>query len=154
MKLFIYAVIGFVAIAVIAGFFVVGSPNEERLRRFDERRLGDLQSLQWEVINYWQKKDALPAALADLNDNVRGYVIPQDPQDGSAYGYRATGDLSFSLCATFDREATSDVAPYGIDGPMPIPQYKAGYTSAYWSHAAGYACFDRTIDPELYRKNP
>ncbi|MDX1608392.1 MAG: DUF5671 domain-containing protein [Candidatus Spechtbacterales bacterium] len=60
MKLMEQIIIGLVGIILVAGFVVAGSPQEERLRRFDERRINDLNSIQWQVVNFWQQKDRLP----------------------------------------------------------------------------------------------
>src|SRR3989344_1321840 len=42
--------------AVITGFAVMGSPSAIRALRFDERRVQDLGSIQWEIVNYWEQK--------------------------------------------------------------------------------------------------
>ncbi len=42
--------------AIVAGFFIVGTPGEQRNARFDERRVRDLQSIQGEVINFYSSK--------------------------------------------------------------------------------------------------
>jgi uncharacterized membrane protein len=45
------------SIAVIGmlvwGFFIAGSPMEQRSIRMDEQRISDLQNLQYEITNYW-----------------------------------------------------------------------------------------------------
>lgn len=134
---------------VIAGFVLVGSPKEERLRQFDLRRVGDLQSIQWEIVNYRSAKGALPASLADLKDDIRGFVPPQDPATGEAYGYEAKGELSFELCATFDRAREE-----AVTAPKPVMPVGAGVEGDSWSHAAGTQCFERTIDDERYPVRP
>lgn len=137
-----------VAVSVIFGFFVVGSPQAERVRRFDERRANDLQSIQWEVINYWQKKNRLPVALADLRDDIRGFVPPQDPETAMDYEYAASGEQSFSLCAVFS------MANDSVQGSTkPVPAVR-GIEGDLWMHGAGRTCFERTIDPDLYPPVP
>lgn len=147
MKYFVYTVIGIVVAAIIAGFFIVGSPKEERLRRFDERRVQDLQFLQSEIINYWLTKSRLPENVFALRDDIRGVAIPRDPQTGDEYRYEVKGSLTFSLCASFARPS---VAPPGVPKPVrPIePSY---FGEENWQHGAGFICFERTIDPERYR---
>lgn len=138
MKYFVYITIAVVLVAVVAGFFVVGSPREGRLQRFDERRVSDLQQLQAEILQYWQSKNRLPANLADLKDDIAGFAPPVDPQTGASYVYTIKGETSFSLCATFAKPSINAIqVGYG----------EAGQT---FEHGAGYTCFDRTIDKDLY----
>lgn len=139
MKYFVYAVIIIVAAAVIAGFFIVGSPRQERLRHFDERRVSDLQFIQSEIVNYWQNKGKMPENLSNLKDNIRGIIDPKDPETGAGYVYEIKNavNLNFVLCATFSKAATPMlVVPYGAEN---------------WQHSAGKVCFDRTIDKEIYK---
>lgn len=134
---------------VVTGFMVVGSPKEERLRQFDLRRVGDLQSIQWEIVNYRSAKGMLPATLADLKDDIRGFVPPQDPATGESYGYEAAGELSFKLCATFDRARDE-----AVSAPRPVMPVGTSVEGDSWSHAAGEQCFERTIDEERYPVRP
>lgn len=153
MKIFIYTVISVVAVSVIAGFFIVGSPKEERLRRFDERRVNDLQFLQGEIINYWINKEKLPENLTLIKDDVRGVAAPKDPETGADYQYTVKGKLIFSLCADFASPSLS------VSENVPKPAYPDGryygenpaYGGANWQHGAGLVCFERTIDEDIYR---
>ena len=87
--------------SIIAGFFIVGTPAEQRNIRFDEQRVYDLQSIQSEVITYWVQKDVLPPTLGDLTTNINGYVAPVDPLTQAPYTYTVKGALDFEICATF-----------------------------------------------------
>lgn len=153
MKYFTYLIILVVAVAVFAGFFIVGSPSEERLRRFDEKKLGDLQLIQGEVIYYWQSKQKLPGSLEELNDSIRGFIAPFDPQSGEAYEYNILGDLNFTLCASFNREYRGAAynSPRVMPAKPPYPASEALGNISNWDHAAGRTCFERTIDPDLYK---
>lgn len=142
-------VIGAVAVAVVASFFVIGSPLTERTRRFDERRVSDLQSIQWEVVNYWQKKSRLPATLAELNDDIRGFGVPQDPETGGAYEYAEESAASFSLCATFSLASDASANMRRITKSVPV----IGVNQS-WTHGSGRTCFTRTIDKDLYPPVP
>ena len=48
-----------VCVSVIGGFFIIGSPQTQRLYRFDEQRVSDLTNIQWQVVNFWQQKERL-----------------------------------------------------------------------------------------------
>ncbi len=144
VKYFVLEVSAMVLLMVVSGFFIVGSPQKERMRRFDDQRISSLQNIQWEIINYWQRKQALPTKLADLNNDISGFMVSQDPQTGEPYEYNVLKKDSFQLCATFDLSSAGQ-AGAGRE-PVSVP---VGY-SQNWDHAAGRVCFDRTVDAQLY----
>lgn len=148
-KIFIYAIIAIVAISVAAGFFIVGSPQKERLRRFDDQRVSDLQIIQGQIIYYWQNKGKIPAKLDDLKDPISGFNPGKDPQTGADYGYEVKGKLEFAFCANFNLPSLESGKPT-IELPTYPPQYIPSGDSN-WNHGAGYVCFERKIDPELYK---
>jgi hypothetical protein len=153
-KGFAWGTAAVVLISIVSGFFIVGSPAKQRQIRFDERRVGDLQNIQGSVINYWTQKNTLPVKLEDLNDSISGFMPPLDPESSLAYSYEILTPLSFKLCAEF-RLASLD-KKYGVKNGMSSPavDYYKGYyggPSENWSHEAGRQCFDRTIDPQLYK---
>lgn len=145
MRALVYT-ISVIGLAVaVAGFFVAGSPYEERARRFDEQRVSDLSMIQSDVVNYWTRTGTIPDSLDMLRDDLRGVLLPTDPETGSVYAYRKTGDHSFSICAVFTTEYLSSVAR----GKTPARVvYSPSFSS--WQHGKGEVCFDRTIDPKLY----
>ncbi|MSU73735.1 hypothetical protein EXS56_01190 [Candidatus Kaiserbacteria bacterium] len=135
---------------IIAGFFIIGTPQQIRMQKQDAIRLQDLQSIQWQVVNYWQQKQQLPVTLSDLADPISGAIVPVDPQTKELYEYSSTGKLSFKLCATFAAEGGQN----GMQGrSYPVPAEPKGVGTDIqdnWQHSAGRVCFDRTIDPERY----
>lgn len=152
MKYFIYAVILIVAASVVAGFFIVGSPQEERLRRFDEQRVQDLQFLQAEILNFWQAKGKLPERLSDIKDDLRGIFVSRDPQTGDEYGYAIRGTESFELCAIFVRPSIGSSEAH-MSKPA-LPRGEPFVSGQNWEHGAGEACFKRTIDKDFYKIKP
>jgi hypothetical protein len=71
-----------------------------------------------------------------------------DTQTGQSYEYKKTGNMTFQLCAQFNRESvmrqgqsveTLVYPPTGIKG-----------TNNDWSHGVGIHCFDREVDPVAY----
>lgn len=135
-------------VAVVAGFFVIGTPTDIRMLRYDEQKVSDLQGMQYQIVNYYQQKGALPEDLAALNDPLSGYQLPQDPQSGEGYRYAVTDTLSFELCATFNRK-TPDTRGQG-SYPSRDVAYPSQMMDENWEHGAGETCFSRTIDPERY----
>ncbi len=142
-----------VLLTIVAGFFIMGSPNQVRLYRFDDTKVSDLTNIQWQVVNYYQQKGTLPTNLAMLEDPISGFKVPSDPQSGTAYGYRiSTPPYSFELCADFnaasDRTSTTAV---GATPTSPVQTHVGGtIENSNWTHTAGSTCFERTIDPQLY----
>lgn len=143
MRILVFGVIAVVVAVSIYGLVMAGSPFRERERRFDDRRTGDLQNIQWQIVNFWQRKDRLPASLDELRDDISGFISPQDPETGEAYDYRVTGPLAFELCAVF--RAEDRVGP--AIGPRPLGPEPG---TQNWTHGVGRVCFARAIDPDLY----
>lgn len=139
-----------VGTCIIAGFFIAGSPWHQRSVRFDERRVNDLQMIQGEVLRHWQMKGALPKDLDALRDTISGFMAPSDPESGALYEYHVAGKLTFELCAEF--AIASGVR--GVAKNRPIAPYPNDPYSQNWEHGMGRTCFTRTIDPELYPKEP
>ncbi len=149
---------------VVWSFCVIGSPKEQRMWRFDDRRVQDLQSIQWQVINFWQQKEALPETLAELSNPISSFMIPVEPEfaEGKIYEYKKTGEMSFELCADFSLPMPEGWREYSNGGgvrPMmggamedsvsSMP-YPGGGMNESWDHEAGRTCFSRTIDPDIY----
>lgn len=138
-----------IAVAVLAvvtigsGFFIVGTPGQARLQRFDAQKVSDLQNIQSQVLTYWQAKQSLPTTITDLNSSLSYGPLPIDPETGTAYGYQSTGALTFKLCATFNMQGRSNQYSYaqvaGVKGQQDN-----------WEHGVGQVCFDRSIDPAFY----
>jgi len=133
-----------VIIAIISSFFVIGSPTTARLMQFDLQKANDLSQIQYQILNYWQSKEKLPEKLSDLTDSIKAYKVPQDPQTNKDYEYTIidANNLSFKLCAEFNKATnTKDSTNY--------PIYPEQYLEN-WDHPAGYYCFERIIDKQLY----
>lgn len=131
-----------VATPIILGFLVIGSPRTQRLTRIDEQKVRDLQSIQSEVVSYFQTKGLVPESLADLQKSSLYFVPPTDIDTGTPYEYKMIAKNSFELCAKFNVESNkantnSYPAMYGM-------------VDENWTHGTGQVCFTRTIDPERY----
>ena len=149
MKYFAYIVIAIVAAAIIGAFFVVGSPMEARLKKFDEQKISNLQTIQSEITNYWQSKRKLPNMLSELNDSLRGFSTPKDPQTGQEYEYSVNGPESFALCSVFNRSAMQGKGSALVER-IPVPVGGGYYGDEYWTHGEGRTCFERTIDKDYF----
>jgi len=144
---FAYGAGVFVLLSVILGFWVMGSPYTQKEKRFDAERVSNLQTIQYQIVSYWQAKQKLPAVLGDVEDPISGFVLPVDPANKMPYEYAVKGKTSFQLCATFTRDTLKGT---GItEFTTPAYPYKNG-VNENWQHGVGKVCFDRTIDPDRY----
>ncbi len=156
-----------VIFAVVYGFMVMGGPGSQRNLRLDQRRIEDLQSIQYQVINFWQQKEKLPTSLNEFKNPISGYVVPQDPEfeKGMVYEYNKISDKKFELCATFTLPIPKgyvENSTGGYGGVMPardiavssMPYPGPGGVNDSWDHQEGRTCFEREIDPQIYPPYP
>ncbi len=137
-----------VAIIVVGAFFLIGSPKTNRLINLDQKRVDDLQSIQWQIVNYWQQKGILPEELDKLNDAISGFSTPTDPETKEKYEYIINANGSFLLCANFSIENEN---PSYLSQKHAVPINSRSFDEMNnWRHKKGRECFLRSIDPELY----
>jgi hypothetical protein len=144
-----YSVGVLILITIAAGFFIIGTPWQARQMRLDDRRVSDLASLQSQILSFYQQKQALPASLTQLEDPTLYYNVPADPETGMQYEYTKTASLGFELCATFTAPSRANTA-----GRPNMPEGYGVKGDTDWSHAAGHACFVRSIDPDFFPPAP
>jgi len=125
--------------SIVLGFSVLGSPRTQRLYKYDDQKVNDLMNVNNEVMNYYSINGKLPKSLTELSLN---YFIPlNDSQTQKPYEYEKTSELTFKLCAEFNKDSL------GLKDSNTRPM---GYQS--WIHTAGRHCFDQTINPNMYSK--
>ncbi len=149
IRYFITVIVVAVLANAVIGFFMVGSPQKERMARFDSQRVNDLQMIQNEVLNFWQQKARLPATTDELKNDITGFVAPHDPQTGVVYEYHTVEALKFELCSTFVTASGDNAKSMTRAVPYPVAYNYEGLGN--WEHAIGRVCFTRTIDPERFR---
>lgn len=147
-------------VTIVAGFFIVGTPAEARLARFDAQKVNDLQNIQSQIVGFYQAKQKLPGVITDLNNSLSYGPMPVDPQSGEPYVYQPGEGLSFKLCAVFNAKSRGNQNTYSETravmppSPMPVQEKAAfgakGMLQDNWQHESGEVCFDRTIDPSFY----
>lgn len=161
-------VIGIISIIIFFGlitwsFAIMGSPKAQRAWRLDNKRITDLQNIQYQVINYWQQKEKLPTVLTELSNPLTMYSLPIDPEfeKGLSYEYNIKDKLTFELCATFTSESPKgwQEGSYGgissvykersSDIAISSGPYPSGLNDS-WDHKIGRTCFSRTIDKDIY----
>lgn len=158
-----------VVLLIVFSFMVIGSPKSQRALRLDDKRVQDLQTIQWSVINYWQQKEKLPETLKELSNPLSGSTVPVEPEfeKGLAYEYTKKGDMTFELCATFSADMPKGWQEYSNGGGISYPMmaerdvatssmypYPGVATNESWDHKIGRTCFERTIDKDMYPPYP
>ena len=118
-----------VAIVVVRGIMIIGSPSEERTRRIDSRRVNDLQRISRSIGVYHTRHREVPASLEELAREPGLANVARDPVTDRPYGYRRFNANSYQLCGTFDRETADNLA------------------QDFWAHGAGEQCFTLNIKP-------
>lgn len=141
--------------SIIWGFAVLGSPWSQQLLKYDQQKVSDLQTMNYEVQNYYNLYASLPSAINDIPycDTLSQMVglknLPcYDPQTRQPYEYVLVGQSAkaYQLCATFNKSST--------DNGQTSPNYYYDPTNSNWSHPAGHYCFSQAIPASQYKTAP
>jgi len=146
---------------VVAAVVVMESPQTQRERRIDARRVADLTQIEDAIDRYYQEHGALPRDLATLAAKPGQRLSVVDPETGRGYRYEIDGARidgasisgagingagingaginktrmdearAYRLCAEF----TTDTATQRVDWDDP-----------QWAHGAGMTCFRRSAE--------
>ena len=121
-----------VVLAVGYGIYMVGSPEGQRLLKFDARRVSDLQNISQTIDAYWELNEELPGTLDDLQGSRLYFVRSiQDPATQQPYEYRVVDGNQYQLCAVFTTDSSQ--------GEQRVPR---PYSAKVWDHGTGRTCFD------------
>lgn len=121
-----------VAAGTAAGFWVLGTPGQQRLIMGDQQRLEDLSAIANNL--YWQNQDQTDYVLPDIlaPDDRR-----EDPITQELYRYNKIDDTSYQLCADFATDSSTHKLT----------------NQRNWQHPEGPYCFELDISqqpPSLY----
>jgi len=128
--------------SIIWGFAVLGSPRTQRLIKYDEQKVSDLQGINNQVRSYYSDKRTLPKTIEAMS-NGNYYVAKVDSQNQKQYEYVKTAETTYNLCAEFNKAI----------GDKNTPNYYP-YGDSFWIHPAGHYCFMETINPNDYPPYP
>lgn len=123
---------------IIAGFFIIGTPAEQRDIRMDEERISDLQEISYAIDLHYSDEESLPEDLSSIKDR---YFSINDPETNAPYEYRVIDENSYELCATFERGR--------INNEM-RQRWEAG---SEWDYTEGRNCFERDAE-DIYKPLP
>ncbi len=120
---------------VIGSFFITGSPTTERIRRLDQQRVNDLQSLNNAINSFTeQNQKTLPSSLEELSKQPNFYVSSiVDPMTRFPYVYRILTPESYELCAKFESDTSQRSSSQAK--VLSLPENR------FWQHAIGETCF-------------
>jgi len=143
-----YGIVSLIILSgIIYGVIQNGSPFMLRAQQMDAQRINDLTNIQSQIVySEWQNKGIVPTSLDSLNDPISGFTVPKDPENSQNYEYKMISTNSFELCATFKTD-NNKTKQTNI-----IPTYSDSIKEN-WQHTVGRVCFERTIDPKLYKVN-
>ncbi len=122
--------------SIVWGFSVLGSPATQRLVKYDEQKINDLQNIGMEISSYVNAKGVLPNSLSDIATWSHADMLA-DQQTGKQYEYQRTGGTSYKLCAEFN----TDTSKYMNSEAL---RAYAGNLGNQWNHTAGRFCFETT----------
>ncbi len=135
-----YFAIALVIGSIVLGFSVLGSPRTQRLYKYDEAKVTDLQNINSQIQYYFQTKNSLPNTLTEVSAFLN-YELPKDGETGNAYEYVLVGQSvkAYQLCAVFNKASAENLS---------TARYPYGETS--WQHEEGRDCFDLSIPLNMY----
>ncbi|HRH26940.1 MAG TPA: DUF5671 domain-containing protein [Parcubacteria group bacterium] len=128
--------------SIIWGFSVLGSPRTQRLYKYDAEKINGLQNMKGQIEAYYGTYSKLPLTTEDLK-SVNFYGSIMDTQTNTPFEYIKTGDITYKLCAVFNKESSKEDQNYG---------YTYYYGDTSWSHPSGKHCFDQKINTLMYPK--
>ncbi len=132
-----------VGIGLVWGAMLSGSPETQRDKKFDERRVENLRAIHQEVVNIVYNGEpylpdaspsqAVPSSLEEVQEKAV-YTRPEitDPETGLPYEYRTLSRTTYELCAEFSFERNE--------------QY-----DLLWNHPAGHHCYSLDVTDQKRR---
>ena len=141
LKIFLGVVILAVVAAVSYAIILVGSPAGQRLIKFDERRVSDLQNISFSLDRFWEGNEELPATLEELREPQYFVRSIKDPATEELYEYTVVGENRYELCAVF----ATDSSARHEEPPKP-------FSASTWEHGVGRVCFQLEAKPSGDRK--
>lgn len=131
--------------SIVWGFIVLGSPWTQRLIKYDEQKVNDLQGINGQIENFYSAKGVLPKNIEEISNGNYHNLPKVDSQTKKLYEYAKTSDTTYNLCAEFNK-ASDDK---NVTNPSESIRF---YDYPSWAHPAGQYCFKETINPNMYSK--
>lgn len=161
----VFSILGIVVSVgiLIFGFYLTGSPKTQRNIRMDQEKENTLQSINYSIIDYYQKFGSLPKNINDLNRLPYGiFTEKNNRQDLNSYDYKLIDSKKnkYELCTKFNL-STETIEKYmdPVNGgnsyiSRSVSSPEDGiYNETDWTHNSGLYCFTRQIDSKIYPVN-
>ncbi len=123
-----------VTAGAVAGFWILGTPGQQRLIMSDQQRLEDLNAIANTL--YWQNQDQTDYILPD---QLPPEDQREDPTTQAIYQYNKIDETHYQLCANFATDSSTHKL--------------ANANQRNWQHPQGRYCFELDISqqpPALY----
>ena len=123
--------------AFITSFFFVESPQNTRIRLYDQNITNDLSAIDSSINSYYAKNKALPKNLTSLVETSDYYLTKTqlgDKAGTQTYIYNIIDPTHYELCATFKMNTKN------------LTTDKEQYADPRFLHDVGYYCFKRQAD--------
>lgn len=117
-----------VGLAIVAGFWVLGTPGRQREIAADRQRLQDVAAIAQRLHEQYLADDdsfELPATLDAIE-------LRNDPLTNQPYEYERLGDRDFNLCAIFDTDSSTHR----------LSDQNSNPDAERWQHPEGRHCFE------------
>jgi len=111
---------------VIYGFLDGGSPQAARNKRFDDKRIQDIQMIKNWVSSYYNKNKVLPLTLLESStsfNNSGNTKVPTDPESNIEYKYQTISNNKYKICTTFSTDTTNSSPQYLLEYSHPTGLY-------------------------------
>ncbi len=115
-----------VVAAVIRGLFMIGPLDEQRKRKFDDKRKADLQQVVTLIDYYYSTHHELPEHIGVVFKETGINSLPLDPETGESYSYRIISADTYELCAKFSMKSDDR-------------------TDFRWAHNTGKTCYRLSV---------
>jgi type II secretory pathway pseudopilin PulG len=125
-----------VFVSIVLGFLSTGLPQHARTTALDQARADDLETIAMCIQEYTTAYGTLPPTLDSLTYSTQGPLqhywgcgaTSVDPETQEPYEYSIISDTSFTLCATFIKDAP------------PAATIGKAYESKWHDYVAGRFC--------------
>jgi hypothetical protein len=98
-----------VSATVIWGLIMTGSPEQQREKKFDVKRISDLQEIAGSIDLYYTRHNTLPDNLDTLDKEPGITINRNDPKTGIPYSYTVTSGKNYTLSAEFSTESDNGI---------------------------------------------
>lgn len=133
-RVFKITVIIFVLVVIGLGFYFSGSPQDARLREFDQQKLSDLRRISYSTERFYRENNKLPSNLKELRKENNNLSIT-DPQHNKVYKYKKINKRKYELCANFNLKSEK------------FSQEKTSSSfKNKWNHKKGEECFQFEVN--------